>query len=200
MPQIHRPDLATAIRREYGIRGAQGFDTIAPEIVPVSIVDDVALEKGRHAMGSAGGAGAAGERAFVIIGALSADVLVHVHEVWVSAGAAQTLNIIAATNSTVTITPGTKHFLDRRIRGAPSALVGIGSAVAGTITGQTIWSHSLLADSPVRIPLDAYLSPEGGVPETGSTRLIVVSGLDASTIRVAWKWHEHDARPGDRVP
>lgn len=62
--RIQAPDLVQRIVRRYGIVGAQGPDTIAPEIVPVSIVDELLSEQGEVLKRASGGgtrSGVAGE-------------------------------------------------------------------------------------------------------------------------------------------
>ena len=47
MVRINAPDLVQRIRERYGIRGPEGIEALAPEIVPVAIVD--LLEAGQAA-------------------------------------------------------------------------------------------------------------------------------------------------------
>ena len=86
MPQIHAPELGLALRRRDGIRGAQGFESMSPELVPVVLVDrleeDVALQAAGHARALA----QAGEVSFVSLSAVQ-DALVHIHGAWISLAA-----------------------------------------------------------------------------------------------------------------
>lgn len=41
MPLIHAPDVSTRLRNRYGIVGEGTVDTLAPELVPIAIVDDL---------------------------------------------------------------------------------------------------------------------------------------------------------------
>ncbi len=41
MPRIQNPELANALRLRYSLKGAAPIDTLAPEIVPITIVDSL---------------------------------------------------------------------------------------------------------------------------------------------------------------
>lgn len=198
MPQIHSPELATAIRQHYGVRGQQGFDTIAPEIIPVTIVDEIERQVGFECGGATSGAGAAGEKPFVSLSAGAVDQVLFVRGVWVALGSIQTVRVIMSTATSVTIVAGEKHFLDRRYRGDPSGIIGFGSVV-GVPVGDNIFRGPINNTNPLWIPLGVTLSPVGGLPEAGSSRILVSGDTDASVIFASFFWRESAARPGDRV-
>lgn len=198
MPQINAPELARGIRAHYGVRGAQGFDTVNPELVAVSIVDDIRRESGRLCMGAVELGAVAAERSFSVLQAVGTAVQVRPLGVWATINTTEEFVVMATTATSITIVAGEKAYMDRRLRGDPSAIVG-GGDEAALPAGDVIWRGRIIADTPYYVPLDGMVLNNGTVAIPGATR--IVAGFNVVNVggRVSWRWVEDPAVPGDVV-
>lgn len=202
MPQIHAPELAAQIREQYGVRGAQGFDTIAPEIIPVTIVDDLTPKggPGRLCAGSRTQAAVAGQNAIVGLTALNVDrgalnVIVRRVAVWSST--AGQVWIYAPYQGAVTFAnTGDKVFLDRRIAGRPATSLG-GLNQVGNPTGSVIAMLNVLANETLQFDLiGCVLSPVTGKPVTGANQILAIHQTVNVPLTASFIWEEASVEPG----
>lgn len=194
MPQIQAPQLAGAIRGRYGIRGAQGFDTISPEIVPVSIVDTVPVGGGaRSAMGCRTQGAVAAQLAVVGLATNSADMAVRVVRWFFSVDAAATVWLYLP-RAGQTLNAGDKEFLNRTINGRPSCTLG-GNNVAVNPVGSLIEEVRTAGAGHYTGALDIRLSADGAIPYVGADRILIIR-QNVNTILVGgFEWEEADQVP-----
>lgn len=120
MPRINEPNIPEGLRRRYGIRGAGPIDTLAPEIVPVVVVDSMYVpEMGAPRAGYHYGAGNAGCNKIVAL-KNQTDRLIALDYAYISAPSA--VNLLMYTLEANNDPPGTvsrwdTHFLDTRLGG-----------------------------------------------------------------------------------
>lgn len=157
MPRIQLPDLVQRIVRRYGLVGVPGPDTIAPEIVPVAIVDVIEQEVGvgvRYCMGAGTQGASVGKYEIVHLqNPANSGILVEVIGAHVAAlgnsGIYGGFSNAALTNS------GTNRILDTRW---PSqwGISGAASATAKVSYEDLAASGIAAADAVVRTALLAY--------------------------------------------
>jgi len=197
MPQIHAPELAENIRRTYGVRGAQGFDTISPEIVPVTIVGQLG-DGGRLCIGNRVQTNVAAQRAFVGLRATGDDTN-RVRRVFLSALGDILRYAIMLPVEAITLTnAGGKAFQDRRLRGDPSAILS-GANAANLPAGDVVADGEIPANSTIEIPLDVILSP-GAAAGAGTGDILAVNQTPNQSLACTWVWEQFAGVPGDRVP
>lgn len=162
MPQHQRPDLANDLRRRFAVVGAAGFDTVAPEIVPVAIVDVGARETQVPNTQSRIGTD-------VIQGGVG-----FLPELGIQVGTAAGLFVercIVACDATTRVRlrtggpAGTTTGLTTRPRDTRR---GLGASSVGLLTrandhaagsGSELLNFWLLANTPIEIPLEILLAP-----------------------------------------
>lgn len=136
--RIQRPDLVQRIVRRYGIVGAQGPDTIAPEIVPVSIVDVLELE-GAEEVGCGMGANvqlaAAQYSQIQLLNPANSGVIALVDRVDLTIGGAS--SFVIGFYGTALPTATDVRLLDTRLTGTVPACKGYKDDGASKVIGVT---------------------------------------------------------------
>lgn len=173
MPKIQDADLIQRIVRRYGIVGSAGPDSLAPEILPVTIVDELLTGETygpRFAMGNCYQAAVVGELGQGHLhNPPNSGIILRVQGVWVccpTAGA--TGYFIIGYNSGVVnelATPETARYLDRRIGDNPTGRLTRGSGVGtGIAVGGELWRGYTRFDETCFIPLhDSVMREDDGM-------------------------------------
>lgn len=199
MPQIQSPELAAAIRRQYGVRGAQGFDTISPEIVPVTLVDQIVPEVGREAAGARLQGAVAAQFAYVVITA-GPNMVTTVKQITFAIATTANIFVLLPNGSSPGFAnAGERRFTDRRERGLPAGTIG-GDNNAALPVGQAVFQTLLLANTPYTLDTNIILSPAGTIPIQGADKLVIACATVNIAIAVSAVWQENEARAGDNVP
>lgn len=164
MPEIQVPELARKLARRFGITGYSPAPTLAPEIVPVAIVEnltdpneeDTGFE--RLCIGTFSQANVAGQYSHAqLLNPTGSGIIVNVEALYLHADNATTLRL--KDYDTALTTAADAYFRDRRLEGRPGAQVRNQADVA--MLGTTLGNFAVAtAADTIAIPLD-FLLPEG---------------------------------------
>ena len=189
MPIIQVPDIALKLYRRFRLESVPD-SLLAPETVPVVIVEDLSdfmVEGGgRPCMGATDVAPVAAQVGYAVLGNVAEQTRVRVSHVNIDVQTAMQVLVIAHTQTAITITPGSKAFLDRRVRGNPQSLIGFGASVVPPV-GITIWNNWVLARAPTRIPIGMLL---GSGEFAGNSRIVVRAVTVNVAMRIGFEWIE----------
>lgn len=186
MPLIQTPDIGLKLFRRYRLE-VQPDSVLAPEIVPVVLVDDIsAAQIGRKAYGF-------GDQA-AVVGQLGECVLVnnsrgntHVTAVTItSSGSPVIFDLVRPTVGISGLaSSGSTSWAEGDTPGRPTNPVGIRTVAAHP--AHRVLNRIRLDNASVRLPLDYYL----GVGVGAGQRTIAVFCQTANQIvRVSWEWTE----------
>lgn len=188
MPEIQIPDLARKLSRRFGITGGTPAATLAPEIVPVTLVadlttpdeEDTGYEK--LCMGVYIQAGAAGNNSHSqLFNRANSGIVGIVSGVLVDTDNADGLELRAY--DTACTTAGDKSFVDRRLQGAPTCTPrGQNNA---TLLGTRFARFSTAGTDSLLIPLEIVLPPGRGI--------LVVPVTQNNSMVATWYWAERAA-------
>ena len=189
MPIIQVPDIALKLYRRFRLESVPD-SLLAPEIVPVVLVEDLSEYMvegtGRRCMGHTTVSAVLAERGFAILGNVGEETRVRVSHVTMHVNTPTTIDILAHTQTSIAIAPGTKAFLDRRVRGAPQSTIGFGAEAVPPV-GIIIWSGSLTSKDPRRIPIGMLL---GSGEFAGNSRIVVIAANENVGFSVTFEWVE----------
>lgn len=166
MAFIQAPELARRLQRKFDTDGPGPTHTLAPEIVPVVLVEDLtpALPEDtgfiRQCVGTVYQAGVAAEYAHAqLFNPDGSGSILHAEMAVVSIGAADTVNV--AFYDTRLGNDGSVYFRDRRLAGSPVGAVTNDSG--GAELGTNIAPIESPGDEAITIPLDIILAPGQGL-------------------------------------
>lgn len=189
MPEIQRPELVTLLRQRFGLRGIAAFG-LAPEIVPVAIVDDIQEQADdptiiRQCIGYAQVTNVAGQYSQIWCGLPAASsVTAGIHTVFVNSETDGSILIgpydLTTHGSAVT----TKAMQDRRNPGSPVMMIQQ-AAAAGLLPNPSTTHIAVEAVSGTMIPLNAVLGPGDG--------LIFAYSPTNAILRCTFMWSERES-------
>ncbi len=193
MAFIQVPEIARKIQRRFGTDGPAPTHTIAPEIVPVALVEDLTdttpEDTGfqRACFGYSGQSGAASNNSHVqLFNPAGSGVMLHVEAALVSIGSAGNADL--RYHDTELSTAGSNEsFRDRRIGGRP---VGRTSAQNnGSALGTSLATLALPGTESIQVPVDVLLDEGQGILFLAASQNISVTCL--------WYWQERSKLPGE---
>ena len=195
MPIIQVPDIALKLYRRFRLESVPD-SLLAPETVPVVIVEDLVgyniTGAERECRGSSGQAATVAEYSISGLVNFNPNAGIRVTGVWLTSTTAQLMTLLRPTAGIVGMVNSTdKSFMDFRIAGEPQASVQKQAIVALPI-GRALWQLSVLATTPIYIPLDVTLkksevSPMGAMPDRAILAMTTVANTN---LDVCWEWTE----------
>lgn len=164
MPIHQAPEIVDRLKRRFGIVGSAGIDTIAPEIVPVVLVEDLQRERSfplyRECIGGDTNGPVVAQFSYLqLLNPAGSNILVTIERFIVSAtaaGAVDLRELDAALAGLSTL----KGFRDRRIPGDPVAELRGGSD-AGAL-GSQVGLVTIPANEALTVRVDYTLTPGRG--------------------------------------
>lgn len=194
MPEIQTPEPGQKLQRLYSIPGNAPAPTLAPEIVPVVIIDDATKDENpqafsfpRPAIGALQLGASVGERnEYVLLALTGTNLLVTVHRIVISFTGQQNLELVFPTSLSGFVAVTTKAFRDTRLGGAPSAFLG-DQQNAGTTAGPVVARQRVLGNTAVVIDGPFILS-EGA-------SIVVRGDSDNLAGEATFYWSETQQRP-----
>jgi len=179
MALIQVPDIARKLARRFGIDGPAPADTLAPEIVPVVLVEDLTApdeeDSGyeRTCIGKQSVGALAANYSYVqLYNPSGSGVLVVVEAMILSVGGNSAISI--RNYDTAATSLGTDlSFRDRRLSGAPAAQVRY--VQSGANLGDAVAQAFAVGNDQYLTPLDFLLSPGKGLctrPDTQNVQNI----------------------------
>lgn len=184
MPPIQRPDISNEIRRQFGIVGFGGPESISPEIVPVVIVQDISPARNfREASGGILQTAVVGE--FSRVQLFNPNNSRTIIEAWQVLGRPSSDSIMGLRQEDTALVGGggTARFTDRRLAGRPVGQVLIDTIAVIVGEGEAHWRTA--RDSGVHVLQVRYTL----VPGTGVALINETANLN---LRATWFWRERN--------
>lgn len=193
MALIQVPEIARKIQRRFGTDGPAPVHTVAPEIVPVAIIEDL-TQAGPEDTGflrfcigySDPPTPAASNYCHAqLFNPASSGVLVHLEGAYCSVASAS--KIYVQLYDTELSSAGVQNFRDRRLEGNPAARASRQNHTA--YLGTRIAPLTLQQDDVTSIPLDILLPPGSG--------LVIVAASSNMAMYTVWYWSERSTLDGE---
>lgn len=195
MPLGQTFDIPLKLLRRYRLKSQPDF-VLAPEVVPVTIVDDISdfpSAERRECMGRVRVTSAVAEFSMaVIVNTLPQRIIVT--DLWWSTDDNSAVGIRRPTAAITGLTASSdKAFTDFRLPGQPTTVLG-GKTDPALTAGRLMYGTQPLANTPVHVQgnWELFGGPVGevGPGGAGSRTLVVECGSTGVGMRVAFRWIE----------
>jgi len=192
MPEIQVPEIVSKLRRRFQLKGHASISTLAPELVPVIVVEDVtdAMEDVWVPAMAHGIEGATVNEysMHLLANPVGSSRIIIIDDIFVQSTAAVEVQLRGRTASNLTNVDGVV-WRDTRKRGFPTAVYSTGSNVAAVGDNLHFNNLQLLAGETMRVPL-TYILDEG---EGLLLRCVLVN----TAFHAGYLWRERDKRADD---
>lgn len=191
-PVIQRPEVGLRLAQRYGIESIDSI--LAPEIVPVVLVDDITRESAAdrlECMGYVLGSGA--DNTWIGYATRQSSATIHRLELYTSATAVIEIRVAAdnpADDFSGFAVQTTKAFLDRQVAGVPELHQGFKN-LAGTTVGTLVKRIAVPALTMMTIPLEMYLPGNPIKKHRNANALYVVSATVNIIFVCNATWSQH---------
>jgi len=194
VPIIQNPEAAEKLRVRYKLREPYA-PTLAEEVVPVTVVDDLSgpSENRGYPRGAIGfaspAAGGAGTKAQVIfVPRINQGLVYRLDAILIRAvvdGLYRVrvgLDAVGLSTSTVSLS-----YADLRLGGSPDGFVGASTPLTAAVVGTALYPIAMLADTIIRLPVKFLL---GSGNPAGVPFVNVVNDTENQASAVAFEWTE----------